>query len=46
LPSGAVDKLANVDAGQTVTVQEGKGLVGSRTYGAGKVSAPSAVKAK
>ena len=45
-PSGAVDKLANVDAGQTVTVQEGKGIVGSRPYGAGKVSAPSAVKAK
>jgi hypothetical protein len=45
-PSGTVDKLANVDAGQTVTVQEGKGIVGSRPYGAGKVSAPSAVKAK
>jgi len=41
-----VDKLANVDAGQTITVQEGKGIVGSRPYGAGKVSAPSAVKAK
>ena len=45
-PSGAVDKLANVDAGQTVTVQEGKGIVGSQPYGAGKVSAPSSVKAK
>ena len=32
-PSGQVDKLSNVTAGQTVTVQEGKGIVGSRTYG-------------
>ena len=45
-PSGAVDKLANVDAGQTVTVQEGKGIVGSKPYGGGKPPAPSAVKAK
>ncbi len=26
-PSGAVDRLANVDAGQTVTVREGSGIV-------------------
>ena len=32
-PSGQVDKLANIDAGQTVTVQEGKGVVASRGYG-------------
>jgi enediyne biosynthesis protein E4 len=33
-PSGHVDKLANVDAGQTVTVEEGKGIVGNRAYSA------------
>ena len=31
-PSGQVDKLANGNAGQTVTVQEGKGIIGSRPY--------------
>ncbi|HKT90482.1 MAG TPA: CRTAC1 family protein, partial [Candidatus Sulfotelmatobacter sp.] len=33
-PSGQVDKLSNVEAGQTVTVQEGKGIVGNRAYSA------------
>jgi len=33
-PSGQVDKLSNVNAGQTVTVQEGKGVVGNRQYSA------------
>src|SRR5579872_2074992 len=33
-PSGQVDKLGNVEAGQTVTVQEGKGIVGNRVYSA------------
>ena len=33
-PSGQVDKLANVNAGQTVTVEEGKGIVGNRAYSA------------
>jgi hypothetical protein len=32
-PSGQVDKLSNVNAGQTVTVQEGRGVVASRPYG-------------
>ena len=32
-PSGAVDKLTNVEAGQAVTVTEGKGITGSRKYG-------------
>jgi hypothetical protein len=32
-PSGQVDRLSNIDAGQTVTVQEGKGIVSSRAYG-------------
>ena len=36
-PSGQVDKLSNVNAGQTVTVQEGKGIVGNRAYSATKM---------
>ena len=32
-PSGQTDKLSNVNASQTVTVQEGKGIVSSRAYG-------------
>jgi len=31
-PSGQVDKLSDVNAGQTVTVQEGKGITGNRPY--------------
>jgi enediyne biosynthesis protein E4 len=31
-PSGQVDKLSNVSAGQTVTVEEGKGVVANRPY--------------
>ena len=31
-PSGQVDKLSNVNAGQTVTVEEGKGVVANRLY--------------
>jgi hypothetical protein len=39
-----VEKLSNINAGQTVTVQEGKGVVANRAYG--KAPAPrSAVKA-
>ncbi len=37
-PSGHVDKLSNIDAGQTVAVQEGKGVVAKRAYG--KAPAP------
>ena len=33
-PSGQVDKLANINAGQTVTIQEGNGVVSARAYGA------------
>jgi hypothetical protein len=33
-PSGQVDKLSNVNAGQAVTVQEGKGITGNRAYSA------------
>jgi len=32
-PSGEVDKLSNVNAGQTVTVEEGKGVMANRPYG-------------
>ena len=32
-PSGQIDKLSDINAGQTVTVQEGKGVVASRVYG-------------
>ena len=31
-PSGQVDRLSNVDAGQTIIVEEGKGIVSSRKY--------------
>jgi len=31
-PSGQVDRLSNVAVGQTVTIQEGKGIVAQRTY--------------
>jgi enediyne biosynthesis protein E4 len=33
-PSGQVDKLTNVGAGQTITVTEGKGVTGNRKFGA------------
>jgi len=32
-PSGQVDKLSNIATGQTVTIQEAKGVIGSRAYG-------------
>jgi hypothetical protein len=32
-PSGQVDKLSNINAGQTVTVEEGKGTIGSKAFG-------------
>jgi hypothetical protein len=32
-PRGQIDKLANVNAGQTITVEEGKGVVANRPYG-------------
>jgi len=31
-PSGQIDKLSNVNAGQTITLQEGKGITGNRHY--------------
>jgi hypothetical protein len=41
-PSGQVDKLSNVDAAQTITVEEGKGIVGSRKYGPRAAAKPNA----
>jgi hypothetical protein len=41
-PSGQLDNLTNVNAGQTITVQEGKGMVGTRAYG--RVNRTAAVK--
>jgi hypothetical protein len=50
-PSGNSDKLSNINAGQTITVEEGKGTMASRPYGpparksiAGKVAKLSAEK--
>jgi hypothetical protein len=31
-PSGQVDRLTNIDAGQTIVVEEGKGVVGTRKF--------------
>jgi hypothetical protein len=43
-PSGQMDKLSGVAADQTVTVQEGKGIVGNRAYGKG-AAAPAVKRA-
>ena len=32
-PSGQLDKLTNIATGQTVTIEEGKGVIGARAYG-------------
>jgi hypothetical protein len=45
-PSGQVDKLTDINAGQTVTVQEGKGVVASRAYSKVKVALPAALAAR
>jgi hypothetical protein len=39
-PSGQVEKLSGVAADQTVTVQEGKGVMGTRAYGKAPKAAP------
>lgn len=39
-PSGAVDRLPNVAAGQTITVTEGRGITETRAYGRQPASAP------
>ncbi len=45
-PSGQVDKLSNIEAGQTVTVEEGKGVAGVRKYGARSAAKPTSVAQK
>jgi hypothetical protein len=42
-PSGQSDKLSNVTVGQTLTVEEGKGIVGSRAFG-GATKKPALAK--
>jgi enediyne biosynthesis protein E4 len=42
-PSGNTDKLSNINAGQTVTVQEGKGIISARAYGAPQKSVSTKV---
>ena len=44
-PSGQVDKLSNIDAGQTVTVEEGKGVIAKRAYSKASAFHPSAIAA-
>jgi hypothetical protein len=44
-PSGQVDKLSNVTAGQTITVKEGTGIVQQRPFGAAAATgAPAKAK--
>lgn len=43
-PSGQVDKLSNINAGETVTLEEGKGIVSSRPYSKGSIPAPKGRK--
>lgn len=45
-PSGQIDKLSNINAGQTVTVQEGKGIIDNRTYAAPRGHAERQLAAK
>ncbi|HEV2401300.1 MAG TPA: CRTAC1 family protein [Candidatus Sulfotelmatobacter sp.] len=42
-PSGQVDKLSNVAAGQTITAQEGKGIIANRPY---QKSSPKSLTAR
>jgi hypothetical protein len=41
-PSGQIDKLYKVAAGQTVTVKEGAGIMQQRPFGSGQAPAVSA----
>jgi hypothetical protein len=43
-PSGQVDKLSNIDSGQTITVQEGKGVIAKRGYGPKKAETTKGTK--
>jgi hypothetical protein len=44
-PSGQVDKLSKVAAGQTIMVKEGSGIVQQRAFGAPAQPAPAAAAA-
>jgi hypothetical protein len=39
-PSGQIDTLSNVNAGQTVRVQEGNGVILNRPYGKANLESP------
>jgi hypothetical protein len=39
-PSGQIDKLSNLNAGQTVRVQEGNGVISNRPYGKANLESP------
>jgi enediyne biosynthesis protein E4 len=45
-PSGQVDKLSNVHAGQTITLEEGKGITGNRAYTVRRAQSPPPSLAK
>jgi len=45
-PSGQTDKLSSINAGQTVTVQEGKGIISNRAYVAPRARAEKQLAAK
>jgi hypothetical protein len=43
-PSGQVEKLSGVAGDQTITVEEGKGVVGTRAYGKHAIPRATSVK--
>jgi hypothetical protein len=45
-PSGQVDKLTKIAAGQTITVKEGAGIVQQRPYGTAPLPPPAATQRK
>jgi enediyne biosynthesis protein E4 len=45
-PSGQVDKLSNVPAGQTITLEEGKGITADRAYTVRRAQSPPPSLAK
>jgi enediyne biosynthesis protein E4 len=45
-PSGQVDRLSKVAAGQTITVKEGSGIVQQRAFGSAAPAAQSSAQRK
>ncbi|HET7442880.1 MAG TPA: CRTAC1 family protein [Terriglobales bacterium] len=45
-PSGNLEKLSNIAASQTITIQEGKGIVNSRPYAKPRTTRPASVAQK